>query len=621
MKHKRQAAALPPKRAVQNNVLQEPRGIRLEQWLARYPLRVLVMLVVLWSILRVAVFVAVAHGPLYRMYEWKESDSYFFDAWARSLAGGDWLNSKPLHPYHGWHQQTADAYFRQHPDKLNAIRAAQGDQVAPLEPGKLLWNEWYGGNTFHQEPLYAYVLALCYWLTGNGVYSMLVLQGLLGLASGGLLWRIARRHFGETVALLTGLLYLFCGIVLFQETLVLRSAWSVFFALLSVWTLDRALDQQSRLAFWQHGAALGLAGLLQSTFLLFVPLSLILYGWRKRRPDQHSIRNAGSMVLAVSLILSPVLLRNYLVGAPLFSMSSVGPITFVAANLYETKTIAHWEPDVQRCGAILGQSGGIFSTAALATWQTHPSVGTWLALSWQKFLRIWDGTEWPNNENYYFYRAMAPALRFAFADFYWIAWAAVAGVLFSIFSRRKCPALWSAIALQIGILVGFYVLGRLRTPLVVLLLPFAAFALVECWCKWSANKRVALAHIGIAALCWYFLAWKPFRPAATRLDPTDYTVLYDLVYKERVLHLATAQAWTEAAALHAEFLQNEPAMIQDLRSGQRLSSPGAVALTRLFAYHFQMQSDLYSNSGKAGLAAAAQARGIELERIAQSAGR
>lgn len=617
MKNKRKKAKPQPVKQPPGKPFPE----RLETWLVGRRKAVLGGLILGWLLIRVFMFNEAANGPLYRMYEWKESDSAFFDEWARTLAAGDWLNRQPLHPYHGWHREFADYFFKQHPEKLSAIRFADPNQGRGSEPGKILWDKWYGGNRFHQEPLYAYLLAILYRLTGEGVYWMLFLQSLLGICSGILLWDIARRHFGETVAGLTGLLYLFCGPVLFQEILLLRSSWSVFFALAAIWTLDRALSRQTGKAFLLHGLTLGLAVLLQAVYLLLLPGALAMYVNRVRNFSGPVLRNTACLLLGFALVLSPLIFRNKAVGAPLFSVSSVGPVTFVVANVYATKTVSGWQPEASRCAEIMEQHGGSFVPAAMAALQTHPSAGSYLALLGNKLGRALNGTEWPNNENFYFYKSMVPALQVAFLNAHWIIWCAVAGLFFAAFQRKKIPALYLAVFLQVAVLLGFYVLGRFRTPLLVLFLPFAAYALVECLRMEPGRPRVWLIKTAVAALCFYFFSGKNYRPESSMLDPTDYSVFYELVYNDRVATLAEARQWSQAQALHADFLRREPRFLNQLKPGQRLNSPVQIELANLFAYHYQLQSDLYGYGGNRSMAAQSKARAEGLSRVVRNSGK
>ncbi len=591
---------------------------RLNDWLGVNRFRVIGCLIFSWVAIRVFMFGTVANGPLYHMYKWQASDNCFFDEWARALANGDWLNRQPIHPYHDWHQEFAATYFKQHPEKLKQILESSPHRDSTFIAGKALWNEWYGGNTYHQEPLYPYLLAVFYFLTGNGVWWMMVLQSLLGIVSGVLLWLIARRHFDDTIALLTGLLYLFCGVILFQEALILRSSLSVFFTLLTIWTFDRALEKRTGFAFLISGLTIGAAYTLQSVFLIFLLGVLLICFWRARKMPRVFARSAAYTLVGFFLIYSPVIVRNSLVGAPVFSISGVGPVTFVAANVYDTKTISNWAPEAAKCAEIMGETGGRFWPVVVSAIKTHPSAGSYLHLLWSKAQRIIDGLEWPNNENYYFYKELVPALRIAFLNFYWIAWIGTAGLIFSIYYGKKLDTLYLAILLQVSILLGFYVLGRFRTPLVALMLPFAAYGFIECLRLWGAALKQMLAKIAVVSLCFYLMCFQFYRPGVSMLDSTDYNVLYEIAYFDRIKNFAQGRQWDKAIALHREFLHCQPDFVKNIRPNQILQSSSDIDILEQFAGHYQIHSYLYEDSGNRSMAAELLLRHDLLKQIADN---
>lgn len=604
MKNKKKPVAKPvtPNTKKLSGSPQTPFTAELNEWLGKHRYKVIGGLIVLWVIIRASLFHTVANGPLYKMYAWKESDSYFFDEQARALAAGDWLNRQPLHPYHGWHQEFADYYFKQHPDKRNQILAANPGRDSTFIPGKVLWNEWYGGNRYHQEPLYAYLLAFLYVLTGNGIYWMMVLQCLVGAMSGVILWLITRRFFDDATALLACLFYTFCGTVLFQESLILRTCWSVFFTLLTVWTFQKALDRGTRSAFLVSGITIGLAYLLQSFFVLFLIGALGIYVARERKLSKTLLQNSGLIAGGFLLVCLPVILRNTAVGAPLFSTTSTGAITFVATNVHGTNAISRWQPEAAKSAEIMGVTNGKFLPAALESLGNH-SVGSYLQLVWLKFQSVLNGAEWPNNENYYFYREIVPVVKMAFLNFYWIVGLGVAGIFFALYNRKKHPALYLAILLHLGIMIGFYVLGRLRAPLAVLLLPFAAYCVIECLRFAQTESKVWFAKIAVVALCVYFLAYRFYPPNVTTLDRTDYHALYETAYLDRVKNNAESKQTNEAILIHEEFLKYQPKFITDVKVGKVLKSPAEIDMLDYFANHHQIQSYLYEDAGNNNMAA------------------
>jgi 4-amino-4-deoxy-L-arabinose transferase-like glycosyltransferase len=587
-----------------------------EVWLAEHRRQVIAVLVLLWLAIRVMMLQTVSSGPLFHMYKWPASDNHFFDEWARTLAAGDWLNRQPLHPYHRWHDEFATYYLNRHPEKKASIEFGTANQA--IAPGEVLWKEWYGGNIYHQEPLYAYILALFYALTGNGVFPMMLAQGLLGVLSGVLIWVLTRKYFGDLTALVAGLLYLFCGIILFQEALILRTAWSVFFALLTVWTLEKALESRKGPAYLVCGMCLGLAYLLQAVFSIYMLGALCLGFIRERTHPGLFARHAALLLLGFVAVNVPVIMRNAVVGAPLLSISSVGAVTFVSGNVYGTKTISNWAPDAGKCAEIMGKTEGNFGAVIVETVGTHPSAASYGKLLWSKLQRVLDGLEWPNNENYYFYRQLAPALRWTFLDFYWIGWAGVAGIIFSLYYRRKTQAIYLAMLIQVAIMLGFYVLGRFRTPLVALMIPFAAYALVECT-RWSRTGRMeAVGKWAIAALCCYFLSYSYRQHAVSMLDPTDFNVMYELAYYDRIKNNADAGHWREAIACHEAFLDTQPEFVKNAKAGQMLRDAQQINVLDFFAEHYKMQSYLYADSGNPSMAAKYMVKHDALKQIAQN---
>ncbi|MCC6410426.1 MAG: glycosyltransferase family 39 protein [Saprospiraceae bacterium] len=574
---------------------------QLNHWLGKRKYWVIGSLIFILAIIRISLFDTVANGPLYTMYSWQESDSNFFDEQARTLVAGDWLSSKPLHPFHGWHRDFATTYFKQHPEKLNQILAASPVRDTTFAQ-KQLWNEWYGGNTYHQEPLYAYMLAMLYAITGNGIYWMIVLQALVGIASGFLLWRITRRYFDDTVAAATGLLYALCGIVLFQETLILRTTWSVFFTLLTVLLFQRALDQRTKSAFFISGIAIGLAYLLQSFFILFLIGSISIYLAQERKMTMNFARNAALLFAGFFVMFLPVIFRNASVGAPLFSTSSTGAITFVATNVQNTNAVSRWQPEAAKCAEIMGATNGKFIPATIASVKTH-SIGSFTSLLWNKVKTVINGSEWPNNENYYFYREVVPVLKWTFIDFYWIAALGIPGLLFALYARKKFPALYLGILLHLAIMIGFYVLGRLRAPLAVLMLPFASYCVVECLRFTQNGQKNTLIKIAVVAFCAYVFAYQFYPPNVNRLDTTDYNTLYETAFFDRVKNSAEAKNMSDALAAHSEFLTYEPEYIKSIKANQIIKIPSEIELLDYFANHHQIHSFLYEDSGNQAAAA------------------
>src|SRR5213082_2329247 len=127
--------------------------IGVEAWLCGRRKPVLLVLIGLSLVVRAGYYADLSRGPCIAAHRWTESDMNFFDRWARAIAAGDWLTDQELHPICQWNKEIAQIYFREHPERAAEYLpsgAAPGDANALSQA---LWNRWFGGKTFHQEPL------------------------------------------------------------------------------------------------------------------------------------------------------------------------------------------------------------------------------------------------------------------------------------------------------------------------------------------------------------------------------------------------------------------------------------------------------------------------------------
>ncbi len=586
----------------------------IDPWLQKKSIWIISILVVAWLVTRISLVNEVVNEPIQVLYLWDDSDNRFFDDWAKRIASGDVLGREAYHPYHSWHKEFAEYYFQKHPEKEQQILSANPNRDSTFVAGKVLWNEWYGGNTFHQEPLYPYLLALLYKITGNGVYWMLLLQCFIGILSGLLLWKITQKHFGHPVALIAGILYLLCGIILFQEIVLLRTTWTVFFTLVNIWTFDRAIDKRNWQSFFIAGLTIGLGFLMQSTISLFFIGILIIYGIQERKQLSLLSKNVLAALIGFILIFSPVMIRNGIVGAPLMSSSSVGAITFLAANVYQTNTINNWYPEKEKCAEIMGRNNGQFLPVVIDALKSHPSISSFLSNIWVKLVSIFMGVEFSSNENYYFYKSQVSILNYTPIKFSVLAAFGLVGIIFTIHQRKKLWGFYISILLQVSILLGFYVSGRLRTPLAALLIPFVAYAIVECFTAFK-DKKSGLIKIAIALVIGYFLYYRniSFR---TQLRSADMITVYDKYYIPKIEVLDAKKDWKGLSKLHLEFMKRfEPDFVKGLSTNEMLTFVTDVSIVRYMARHYEIQSQVFEISNEKEFANRYKARSLELYEI------
>src|SRR5215471_5441249 len=212
-------------------------AMTLEERLRAHRRKVMFALLALSIAVRAVYYAELSRGPCLWTHRWTESDNAFFDRWAKDIAGGDWLTDQALHPMVSWNYAIAKMHFTRHPEE-----AATGDEAARATA---LWDRWYGGKTFHQEPLYAYSIALTYQLFGEDVRWVFLWQMALGVLVNLMLWDLARRYFGETAGALTAVMVIFFAPLYYLELTLVRTTLLTFLAVAMLYQSERALEKKS----------------------------------------------------------------------------------------------------------------------------------------------------------------------------------------------------------------------------------------------------------------------------------------------------------------------------------------------------------------------------------------
>lgn len=406
-----------------------------------------------------------------------QTDNHVFAAWARIIAAGDLLCREQPHAYHHW-------------TKL----------VAP--EGR--WLEWYGGaETYHQSPLYPYLVAAVFKLLGDEHLMVARAQALLSSLTCLLTFVLGYRLLGLRGGLIAGLLLAFTGGYVFYDAFILRDGPMAFFVVVLALGLDHAVRRGTAAAWLVAGAALGLFTLVKETGPPLVLLTLAGLGWAHRRAPARLLTRAGALLLGVALLVSPAVLRNLEVGAPPLKLSTRGPEVFVAGNARGQDGVG-WDPPPNTLRRILGESNFSLSRSMLLTLQTHRAEPLgYVELLRHKTAALFNAYEVPNNVNFYLHRAHLPVLRLGVVGWGLLTPAAVLGLILGFSRRRRLLVPYLLFGALTGSIVALYILARFRLQLLPLMALFAALAFDWAWTAWRERRFGALLA---AALCFLVVA-------------------------------------------------------------------------------------------------------------------
>jgi len=561
-------------------------------------------------LVRLAFVLQMANGPGFHQHRWSESDMAFFQSWARIIVEGDRLTDRALHPYHPWHERVAQRYFRSHPGERERWNAEAGD---PGSAGRVLWNHWYGGKRFHQEPLYPYVIAVLEVLPGTAFGWTMGLQVLAGLVICLLIHRVTERLFGEPAAVVAAGLSVLCGPLIFYELQLLRATLLVLLGLLSVWLTLRALDRNR----WQHWALLGgtcgVAILLKSTLALYA-LGLLagLFVLHRRNP-QRLLASAGPLLAGLLICLSPAIVRNLNVGVSPFGLTSVGTIGLIFANA-DGASASGYSFLIEHGAEIMGRSDGRLLPAALASLSTHDGPWSYLGLMAERLGRIAQGYEVPNNTNFYFCRLHAPVLHWLPVGFGFLSPLALAGGLLAARRFRHAWPLYLLGTASMVPLMAYGNLSRYRLLLLASAIPLAALGLTTL-VRAVAARKIRFA-VTLGAVLLLAGAWTTGEPPRPRLRAIDFVVADQVYY--RPLREEAARRGDGAGVLRVfrRLLALEPAENREIGTRQPPRTRFASRLAGFYGEVYRDYGYALSRNGRPDEARVAQRRAGELLRAA-----
>ena len=504
------------------------------------------------------------------------------------MAAGDLLTDTRMRPYHSGHAAVA----------RNAHERAGRPEPFTQALGERTWDEWLGERSFYQDPLYPYLVAAVYALAGRRMGAVVLLQGLLGLATVAMIFWLTRRLFGGAAAALAGLLAALYGPLIYYEALLLKPVLIACTGLAGLCLTVRALDPPAgRLRHLAAGLAGGVAFLAQSAAVLFVApaLAIVAVSWRSRRVSVT--RTAGTMLVGFLLALAPVVARNLTVGAPPLAFSATGGWTFMNHNAEDYDPRAG-DTVTRHAASIMSRTGGRLLPAVVETLRTQRSPADWPVQLGGKLATFWHWYEMPNNASFEYYRRQAPVSRL-FVTFALVGPLAALGLALAPWRSPGAALAGLHVAAGLAVLVIFYQISRLRLPPVVAMIPFAAFGAV-CLARLVRRSRygrlsAALAATGVLAA----LLLRPLPDGRTLLRPADYGVTGEIARHLAGLRMEAGDLEGALRVVERQLAVEPPALRElDPAAGQaRLAWHDAEA-SGAFAPLHGLAAELYAEQGR-----------------------
>ena len=358
-----------------------------------------------------------------------------------------------------------------------------------------------------------------YALFGPDYLFVRIVQFVIGAATAAMTALVVDRRFGRIAGVVAGILVATYGPLVYYEGELLLVVLEAPLNLLTLWSLDRAIGNASPRKWSVAGMCLGVAALVRPTILAVLPVVVVFAFLKRPRIPISALLTYG---VATLLVLSPVLLRNAVVGHDVVPVASQGGLNYYLGNNPAADGMSAVAPEFRRTW-----TGGIEDADRLATlasgrslrpsevssywfhraidWaREHP--GDFVRLQIKKLAVFWDAFEIPNNDDYYFFSQLARIFRTPLLfEFGVLGPLAITGALLGI-TRRKLPFAWVAVPVVLWVVIAaFFVCGRFRAPTVPLLAAWGGLAVSEI-VLFAKTRSWKLVLVGTATFILVALA-------------------------------------------------------------------------------------------------------------------
>ena len=182
-------------------------------------------------------------------------------------------------------------------------------------------------ETMLRTPAWPLVLAGIFKVFGPSILAVKILNMLLSIGTGWLTYLLSRRISGsELLGVIAAMIAFFHPAILIADSRGGLESFSMFFVVAFMVLLYRAFDDDSLRKYVEAGVVLGVLLLIKSTAVMFAPC-VFLFKFLKQ-PNLVGVRRAtlvtGVLTVAATIVLSPWIVRNYMLSGEFVPTMSVG---------------------------------------------------------------------------------------------------------------------------------------------------------------------------------------------------------------------------------------------------------------------------------------------------------
>lgn len=377
--------------------------------------------------------------------------------------------------------------------------------------------EWYGRETFYQAPLYPYFLAVQIKLFGPSITAIRLVQMLLGVAGVALVGLAGRKLFSEKVGLISALMLAAYPPAIYYDGIIQKAALATFLLCLFYTACVYLQTEQRGWYAAGVGVSLGLLVLTRENALLWTPIIPLWIFLGTRESYWQRCKLIACYCGGLGVILLPVAARNASLGGEWSPTTfQAGPNFYIGNNLqangiYVALVPGHETPMYERADAerLAEEAVGreLSSREVSKYWMSQAwqeirqSPYRWLELMLAKTFMVFNRYEVPDVESLYIFREYSTVLQLSkLWHFGTIFPLAIWGLIVTRQNWRQLSLYYMLLITMVAAVVFFFILGRYRNPIAILVIPFAAAGATDIFFQFKSRSWRSISAVAAVIL-------------------------------------------------------------------------------------------------------------------------
>lgn len=364
---------------------------------------------------------------------------------------------------------------------------------------------------FFMDPLYGYALGAVFYVFGDNLTTVRLLQIGADSACAVIVLVMGSRAWDRRAGLFAGVFYAAYKVSFFYTLLILKTTFAAAACLVFTLVLMEAARRKGALWWLGLGALGGLSTLLRANLLLLSPFGVLLYLLIEKPPARVFLKNTALFTLALFSVLSLQAARNWIAtGQAVFLNTQSGRLFYASNNpenltgRYNVPSFSRPNPEdserdfhaeaERRLGGPLspGEVSRYWWGEAISFLVENPAAAA--ALIFNKVKGTLGDHEIPTNHSFYLAARFSEVLRLPLPGFAFALALGAPGLFLAMRSRREARWLLAPIGAVLVTILLFYTSSRLRAPLAPFLMIGAGVS-ASALAGFVKEKRAAAAAL------------------------------------------------------------------------------------------------------------------------------